>query len=1085
MKGMNHSGQTYGAAHGGRLIVGRYGPGLSDALRRLVEEAQREDALAPVTVVAPSRDAGLARRQEMGRKGFANVRFIVMSMLSELLGSAGLERQGRKPLTPAIERLYMRRTLSRASGRLEPVREHPNTLTGVRAAFAQLRRVDESMRARLAGRGGVTGEVARLYDDFRRITAAEWYDREDLAEAAAEAAERGDAPVLDDLGLIVFYLPRGASPGEERLMETLAAQGRCAVLLGTTGDDAADGETLELANRLRGTLETAQGEARADGAAADLAALLPGEAELHIAPNAHEELRWVIRRMVGEAEQKGVPLHRMAILYRMSNPYATLIRDELRMAGVPMAGPEWEPLANSAAGRTLRGLLTLAEGQFERSEVMEWLTGCPVRPGIGGSEDFSPSRWDSVTRQAGIVRGLEQWQERLGAYARRMDDGAKRRVHAGDISMAQAQGMREEADAARKTLRFIKRLAVNLQPPAEGCAWDEFGKWAGGLLKTYLDEGSLEGRDRLDKGDRRGNGAEYGALERIRQALDGFTAAEGAPTDSGLSVFRAMVDDLLESEYGHLGTTGEGVFVSDFATAAGMDFEAVWLVGMIEGGTPPAIRPDPLLNEPDWRAAGGHDRMQARAADERYEYLTAIAGAARRTLSYPVADASSRRQAYPSRWFLEQASALEGNRVDTGDLPKLWGREWLTVNESAEAGLSNSEDGCPADGHDYRLKRLLEWRQAGRRLVQHPFAGRKPLAGAVKLAESRGKPWLTEFDGNLSALAAGGRFGAGLRGAPVSATALETWAVCPYRYFLGHALGLRALNSPEETDEISALDRGSLVHEILERFMQESVAGGSLPAAGEARRTADRGRLMRIAEEEFAATAARGMAGKRLLWEMAKEEMRADLETFLDEDARLREEHGTGTVRVETGFGFDRNDGGVADGATGVRFRGIIDRIDVSADGSSALVIDYKTGSARPYQGMDEDVIDRGRRLQLGVYSLAARQLYPNVGNIAAAYWFITNRGGFKLAPVGRFDISDSATERRFREGVDRIVEGISAGVFPANPGPPDRGRPANCRFCEFDTLCPTGRSRLWNGKKSDPAVMGYLELSGEGGETQ
>ena len=80
-----------------------------------------------------------------------------------------------------------------------------------------------------------------------------------------------------------------------------------------------------------------------------------------------------------------------------------------------------------------------------------------------------------------------------------------------------------------------------------------------------------------------------------------------------------------------------------------MSFDAVWLVGMVEGAVPPAPRRDPLLTESDWSAAGGPDRIQMRMAEERYEYLAAIASAPRRTLTYPAADAASQRQAYPSR----------------------------------------------------------------------------------------------------------------------------------------------------------------------------------------------------------------------------------------------------------------------------------------------------------------------------------------------------------------------------------------------------------------------------------------------------
>lgn len=1061
--------ERMGPAAAGRLIVDRQGPELTAAMWRLVAEAQRGDPLAPVTVAAPSRYAGLARRQELGGKGFANVLFMELPILSELLGSAALERQGRKPLTPAMASLARQWALSQATGPLEPVREHPNTLSGVRDVFGQLRQVDPSARAGLSELSGVTGEVARLYDDFRRIIADRWYDPEDLAEAATAAVKRGEASgLLDELGLIVFYLPRRTSPGEAGLIAALAAQGRCAVLLGITGDVAADTATLELSARLQRTLGMPAGA----GAASDQGPVGIGRAELHIAPNAHEELRWVIRRIVGEVEINRVPLRRMAILYRMADPYAALIRDELRMAGIPMSGPDREPLANSAAGRTLRGLLALSGSQLERSAVMRWLTGGPVRP-RHAPEDFNPSRWDAVTRQAGIVSEAGQWQARLGSYAKWKEDSASRRMRSAEIDTVQAQEMREEAEVARNVRDFIAQLANDLKPPAEGSSWAEFGKWAGGLLEKYLDR---------NIGD-----TEAAALDRILQLLDGFAAADDTWGDSGADRFRQMVEDLLQAEYGHLGPAGQGVFVSTFAGAAGMDFAAIWLVGMIEGATPPAMRANPLLNESDWLAAGGPDRIRMRMAEERYDYLTAIASGGRRTLSYPVADAASQRPAYPSRWFLEQASELAGRPTHTGDLPGLHRHDWLTMNDSAEDGLNKADGAAPADDHDYRLKRLLEWRKDGRELAQHPFAERNPLAGAVRLAGARGARRLTEYDGNLSALATDERFGTGLRGEPISPTALESWAVCPYRYFLKRELGLGALNAPEETTEISALDRGSLLHDILERFMRESGGdgGGQLPEPGQPWQLADRERLMRIAAEEFAGVEARGAGGKRLLWELAKEMIQADLGMFLIKDAELRERSRAGIVRVETRFGFGRGDVTVVDETTGVRFRGSIDRVDVSADGGSALVIDYKAGSATPYQGLDDDPIDQGRSLQLGVYSLAAQRLYPHADQVRAAYWFATNRGGFTFAPGGYFAITDAGTAEKFRAGVRSIVDGINAGLFPANPGPPERGKPANCRFCEFDTLCPTERSRLWERKQSDPALAEYRKLTGADEEAE
>ena len=1055
-----------GSANQARLVVDRLSPELTRELWRLIGEEKREDVLAPVTVVTPSQYAALSLRQELGRSAFANVRFMPVSFLSELLGAAALERQGRKPLTAVLENLVVRQALAQTDGLLQSVSGHPSTQSSVRAAFRQLRHADETMRSALAAGGGIAGEMARLYDGFRRLTADQWYDSEALAEAAATTVSAGVSPALGDLGLIVFYLPRGLSPGETALLEALAQHHRLAIILGTTGDEAADESARRLAARLHRSMGIPAGARTSD----QDAPVLPGPARLHVAPTAHDEMRWIIRQIIRELNENGTPLHRMAILYRTVDPYASLIRDELRMAGIPMAGPDHESLSGTGVGRTLIGLLELCGSQLPRSGVVAWLTGCPVRNPVGPSSNFSPSQWDVVTKKAGIVGGLQQWRDRLDAHARRLVEDTDRRENDGEISISRARGMRSEAAVARNIRAFIDQLSDDLNPPPDGASWREFAELAQNLVDRYVASDLSE--------------SDVAALERVRRLLDEFTAADSVHNRTNLADFRQMVVDLMQAPFGHLGPTGQGVYVSSFAGAAGMTFDAVWLVGMIEGAVPPAPRRDPLLIETDWLAAGGRDRIHTGMAEERYEYLAAVASAHRRTLTYPVADAASQRQAYPSRWFLEQASALAGAPVRSDDLAGLRNNDWFTVDDSPERALANAPARALADAPDFRLKRLLEWRHNERNPSDHPFARRDPLARAFRLARSRSRRQLTEFDGNLSGIEDIHRFTIGPGGLPISPTALESWATCPYRYFLGHVLGLGSLDTPEEILSISALDRGRLIHEILEQFIGRSVRSGNLPPAGAPWDDGDRSRLMGIAAQRFRDAETRGVTGKRLLWDMAKTEILADLETFLETDTGLREAHQTADVRVETRFGFGVNGASIAEPGTGINFRGVIDRIDISEGGARVLVVDYKTGSANPYKGLNDDPTDQGRRLQLGVYSLAARALFPDATDVSAAYWFSTKRGRFEFVPTDHFKITDESVAERFREGVAGIVGGINAGLFPANPGPPGGYRPSNCQYCDFDTVCPTRRSELWERKKSDPVLAGYLRLSEpDGGE--
>ena len=1048
-------------------MMGRQSPELRQILWQIVSEAKRDDPMAPVTVISPSRYCSLSLRQELGRQGFVNVRFLEMPVLAELLGGAALAAEGRRPLTPTLQCISLRQALARATGVLQPVRHHPKTQLSLGTSFRELRRLGTAALDELAGGGGVTAEVVSLYRAQRSTVSSDWFDPEDLAAGAAEVVERGQAAALDDLGRIVFYLPRNTSPAQQSLILSLAYKGRCSLVLGTTGDPKADEPITDLARDLEPALGAAEIVAGFDSATP----LPPGDVQLHVAPSTHEELRWVIRRIVAEAGSNGTPFHHMAVLYRMENPYGTLIRDELSLANIPMAGPGRDVLAETGVGRALLGLLNLSRNDFRRDEVMEWLTGCPVSPPQANAAGFSPSRWDTISRQSGIVGGLQQWEDRLETYARTTLENADRDETAESISEARAAAMRENAGAALDLRQFMAELAEAVNPPPTGSSWKSFCDWAGGLLTSYLSptasisDPSLRERFERDR-------------EAIDRKIDDMRAADAISPAAEADEFRQVLSDSLQSTQGHLGATGQGVFVSSFATAVGMDFDVIWLVGMIEGGAPPAVRPDPLLAETPRHDASKPSRAEQRMAAERFDYLSALATAPRRNLSYPVADTSSRREAHPSRWLLEQASILANQPVHSSSLPSLAGHPWFSVTQSAEHALVGVEDAGLADELDFNLHRLAYWKRGGLNVNRHPLASQGTLARAGLLRRNRTSRRLSEYDGNVSDEVATARFAQDLGRQPISPTRLEAWATCPFRFFLSNVLRLGALEAPEDTNAISPLERGSLIHAILEKFIVQTNAAGSLPPPGRDWSEQDRNRLMEIAEAEFQAAETRGVTGMRLLWELAKQDIRDDLDTFLVEEAKLRAAAGTGQLRAEARFGLGESSPDVTDPETKLRFRGIIDRVDISADGKSVLVVDYKTGSMSPYGGLKDDPIDHGKRLQLGVYSLAAQHLVPGATQVRAAYWFTSNRAGFGFAPPDHFDISEPDTARRFRKGVSSVVEGIRAGVFPANPGDPRENGFANCRYCDFDALCPSRRDEVWELKKEDPRVAAYRELA-------
>ena len=196
--------------------------------------------------------------------------------------------------------------------------------------------------------------------------------------------------------------------------------------------------------------------------------------------------------------------------------------------------------------------------------------------------------------------------------------------------------MRDNAVAALELRDFILGLAKALSPPDDGRAWAEFCGWQSNLLKDYLVRPAAEvDGDELGRFDRE--------VERVLQLLEEVKSADSLGGPATLEEFRQVVRDALQVSQGHLGPTGRGVFVSSFANAAGMSFDKIWLVGMIEGAVPPSLRPDPLLPQGDLTGRGKLSPAQRRMTEERYSYLSALATAPRRTLSYPVSESVSRR----------------------------------------------------------------------------------------------------------------------------------------------------------------------------------------------------------------------------------------------------------------------------------------------------------------------------------------------------------------------------------------------------------------------------------------------------------
>ncbi len=1032
-----------------RLVLTAFGRPARAALEALVAEAKGADPLTPVTVAVPSNYAGLSLRRQGARfgaggtPGLVNVRFLALNRVAELLGAPFLAEPDRVPLTPEARFEATRVALTEDPGVFGPVASHPSTVRALTSAFADLRVADDEALARLAGQSPRAATVVSCYQRFRALTAGT-YDDEDQLQVAAALVARSGVPA--DLGALILYCPEQLTPGGHALVAGFASRSFTAAVLGLTGDPEADAETRRLGAVLSDHL----------GAPLDSGPEAPrlGDAAIS-APDPESEVREVVRALVARADA-GQSLHDVAVVWRVAEPHARLLHERLGEAGIPVYGPAVRRLSDTVSGRTLTALIDLVERDFRRNDVLALLAGAPIRETATGPI-VPVDRWDRLSRRAGVVAGADQWRDRL---TRRREDVVTR---AWDPDPERLEAELDRIDRFRE---FVDELVARTSETFS--TWSDWSAWAIALVQRYIGKPPSTWPE-----------AEIRAHGRL---LDRLAALGGLPSRAAVDrqTFKVALAEQLEQSVDHIGRFGVGVLLGPLRSLRGTDFDTVFVVGAAEGRMPPPPRDDPLL--PDRERAVTGDQVPARSvavARERADYLAALAAADSRViLSWARSDPVGQRALLPSRWVVETVRARSGTSITARQLAEAQALELPEVLVLESFAAAVRRPGPAISVNELELKALDasrgDRRAAGPGPAAHPLAAANPrLRRGFDTLRARAEPRFTEFDGVI-----GARPGVlPISDRPLSPSRIESWAQCPFRYFLANLLGLRERDAPEDIDTIDPRDRGSLVHKVLEDFVREMPERTTPEQVWSAD---ERARARQMTEAECDAVVAAGLTGRPLLWKLERARILREVSRTLDADERIRAERGLVPLATEVSFGRSSTDAlpelALDLDGTEVTFRGQIDRIDASpAPEGPVVVYDYKTGSAKGFSGLEDDPVLQGTKIQLAIYALAAQQAFPG-RQVRADYWHTAQPAGKELRG---FEIDVAGP--RARAVLSTVADGVTKGTFPAYPGKenPYFNSFEESAFCDFDHLCSPDRERAFVAKRNDPAVGQFVKLRG------
>jgi ATP-dependent helicase/nuclease subunit B len=800
-----------------------------------------------------------------------------------------------------------------------------------------------------------------------------------------------------------------------------------------------------------------------------------GSASIFRAVGEVNEVRGVLRRCLDEE----IPLDQVELLCTDKATYLPLIHesfprvkvDDAKDDDIPVTFQEGLPARRFRPGRALVAWLAWIREDFPQHILIQMIRDGLLHVPEQDGAKTSFARLAQVLGGVGIGFGRGRYLDRLKelevGLSRRASDEESLRDEDRQVDTGRRQRLLERLKDV-KVLHGLVRSLLELSPGADD----------GPARVLAL------AREFLEKLARRAGQLDVYAARALIKRIKQQQRLLGPNDDIFAINIRSWLTELPNEEWVGGERPREGrLHVADLLAGGHSGRPNTFIIGLDDGRFPGSGIQDPILLDderkrlsPDLRTAG---QQLAKRLDAVARLLARVRGKV--TLSYSCYDVAGDREMYPSSIVLSAFRILSGERE--GDHAALY--RWLAP---AESFAPDEEKKALTEGEWWL------WRMTGTEDVvdrQGLVGSRYPhLERGFELALARASDDFTVFDGrinhprpelDLTAAA----------GPAVSASRLETLGACPLRYFFRYVLEI------EPPDELvmdpnvwlDPLARGSLLHEVFERFFKELVERGAVP---EAKR--DEGRLLAILKSLIDRYRAEIPPPFEAVFRREVAALHRTARIFLREEEVYCRETGNRPMFMEVSIGMKMEGPGTGldtaepveiklpDGGS-LRVRGRIDRVDrVAEAGLNSFVIwDYKTGGTWKYT-QEPRPFWAGRVVQHALYTMmmsarlkALGREFPEGEVERFGYFFPSDKAGGERIEFTPPQLGAGG------EVLERLAKIAASGAFLATNQADN-----DCGYCDYAGICGDvhALASASDRKLKSPSnlvLTPYAELRGNG----
>ncbi|MFO7445108.1 MAG: PD-(D/E)XK nuclease family protein [Ignavibacteriaceae bacterium] len=746
--------------------------------------------------------------------------------------------------------------------------------------------------------------------------------------------------------------------------------------------------------------------------------------------NREKEIELIAREIKELIINEKTEPHKICIAFNLISHYSPFIRDIFSVYGIPYNLTDRYPLNTSKPVLSIINFLEILENDFYYKNIFRALSG-----GFVKLKQISLSNLLKASINLKIIAGYGNWRIRL-------QDAIYKLTQTNDYD---DDPELPEKDVYKKALSDIELLDEILSPFSKKMTLRQFRSNLQDLIYSLdipavmVNSYSTEYEENIK--------AVTTFMDTIDELFEMFELEYGEkerfPLKFYLNNIRAAV---ASARYNIKEKPGYGVQVTTLNEIRGLKFDYLFISGLTDGDLPTRFMPEIFFS-------GSYAKSeQYHQVEERYLFYQALCSWQKKLyLTVPRQD--DRRELSESTFISEINKVFKVKQKSYMDYSgQIFSKEEFAV-ELGKYGVDKIN--YYSEGVDSVNPEVLSKGIYVSKLRSGGGSNYSEYSGFIGGTIDQGlKHRLTEY-----------------KERQFSISQLETYAKCPYKYFIERVLGLKPIEEP--TEEIEAVEMGRLLHLILFEFYKTLKEKGirlhkSRPNDFERAEEL----IFTIARDKIEES---GFYSELAFYEKEKvlginnNRNNSLLYKFL-----LYEFENSGEFIpefFEKGFGNIDEPGRenvsnpVVDFKAGdVKVRGKIDRVDVNRQEKTFKVLDYKLSGKKP----SPDEISSAVSLQLPLYLYAAAEIIKQELN---EDYFPAGAGIYSLkyseGDFGRKDINftrkrnlkdeerKELTEKAINnciEAINKYVNEIAGGKFNLSELPNKES--AVCIYCDFKGIC-------------------------------